>query len=274
MKHFIKKLLRENLLYEENQLDTDLAEPKSEKPEDSRVPNIPTTEASFFTVRFNLDNIKDNSTKKKIYLTWKVEPNGKTGPLGDDKLDFNPSDLVDVVNVGGVRNNFDPSAFSIQMTDCSLINPVNRAYSIYKGDNKVPITKIRCSEVSVSSKVRGAGSKELIYNPKVAPYWRMKANDVFQELDYDIVKLGDKVPDYKEGVVYMAPITPVKFGPAEGDFYKSRFFAVKLGDEIYIKEVRDGEGVDNYKTNGATFLDVDNKTFAKLYTSGRKIYEG
>ena len=73
-------------------------------------------------------------------------------------------------------------------------------------------------------------------------------------------------------VLYKAPITPVPMGPDKN--YMSRFFAVNLGGTLYVKEVKDGPGVDDYKSEGETFVDVDGETFGSLYTVGNKIYIG
>lgn len=250
-------------------------EPEVAEPEtDSKVPDIPTTDASNFSVRFNLANTNDPITGKPIFMTWKVEPNGKTGLLGDDVLGFNPNEYVDKIQKGGIRNNFDSKLFDINMGNCKLTNSVSTAYKIYNGSNKTPIAYVKCSDVKINpaSNEQGSPDSEVIYNPRIAPYWRMRTDDVFQNLDSDAVELGDKLPKYDEGVIYAAPITPVKRG--ETVLYNSRFFALKLNGELYIKEVKDGPDVDNYKAPGEVFIGVDGKTFSNLYTTGNKIYVG
>lgn len=277
MRRFDKKrnMTKANLLAEQRYLESKGLIKEDETPmELVIVPDMPTTDASKFQVRFNLNNIADPITGKKIFRTWKVEPNGKTGYLGDDKLEFNPSDLVDKVPSGGVRNNFDPRMFDIDMTNCKLTNRVETAYNIYLGSNKTPFAYIKCDDVMVSlaSNSPGSPDSEVIYNPMVAPYWRMRTNDVFQDLTGEPVDMDENIPSYKEGVIYRAPITKVKTG--KDSFYMSRFFAVKLGGKLYVKEIKDGPGVDDYKTNAQVFIDVDGQSFGKLYTSGTKIYAG
>jgi hypothetical protein len=275
-----KNIRKVNLLAEQRYLkskgllreDEIIVEPEVEAPTtDNRVPNIPTTDAKNFTIRFNLAKTGDPITGKGIFMTWKVEPNGKTGFLGDDKLDFNPNDLVDKVSSGGVRSNFNPYTFDIEMTNCKLTNRPKVGYEIYKGANKDVIAKIKCSDVRVSlaSNSPGSPESEIIYNPKVAPYWRMRAADIFQKVDGKVVDIENEIPPYEEGVVYRAPITPVTMGPKS---YMSRFFAIKLGGKLYIKEVKDGPGVDDYKTKGEVFVGVDGETYSNLYTTGNKIY--
>jgi len=281
MRRFDKKLNIEkvNLLVEQRYLKSKglLKEDEQEvatSPEvviDDRVPNIPTTEAKNFAVRFNLANTSDNITGKKIFMTWKVEPNGKTGLLGDDKLEFKPSELVDKVEVGGVRNNFHPWSFDLEMTNCVLSNRPNVGYDIYQGASKDVIAKIKCSDVKVSlaSNSPGSPESEIIYNPKIAPYWRMRSQDIFQKLNGEAIEMGNDLPTYEEGVIYKAPVTPVPMGP---NTYMSRFFAVKLGGKIYIKEIKDGPGVDDYKSEGQTFVGVDGESYGNLYTTGNKIF--
>jgi hypothetical protein len=281
MRRFDKKnnIKKANLLAEQRYLQSkglinESEEVSTEPKINSKVPNIETTEANKFSVRFNLAKTSDPITGKKIFMTWKVEPNGKTGFLGNDKLEFNPNDLVDKVDKGGVRSNFNPWTFDLEMTNCVLKNKVSTGYEIYKGANKDVIAKVNCSDVKVSlaSNTPGSPETEVIYNPKVAPYWRMRSKDVFKELNGEAVEIGDDIPNYEEGVIYKSPITPVPMGPEKQ--YMSRFFAVVLSGKLYIKEVKDGPGVDDYKTEGQTFVDVDGESFAKLYTTGNKIFTG
>ncbi len=134
----------------EADVETDNVDVDTEKDSKSE---FETTDASFFKVRFNLKHSIDKMTNKGIYMTWKVEPNGKTGYLGDDVLSFNPNELADKVPSGGVRNNFNGDYFNLKFRNCSLINRSTTAYQIKCHTNKTPISYLKCSDISVNLEV-------------------------------------------------------------------------------------------------------------------------
>ena len=272
-----KGLLKED---DNVELDAPVAEPEVAEPQkdsnEKPAGDVPTTPDGEFGVRFNLNFIhSDPITKHKIAFTWKIELNGSSKyiPIGDDKLNFNPNNLVDKVPYGGVRNNFDTKTFNIDMFNCILDNNQTRAFSIFNGKDKEPIAFVKCGDIKINYGSGSPGSNEVMYNPRVAPYWRMKSsNDPFSNATGDAILISDVNMNYEEGVVYKSEITAVTKGKEH--LYDSRYFLMNVGGNIYIKEVRAGENEDNYKVKEHVYLGVDGKQFSKLTTSGGKIYAG
>jgi len=257
----------------EADVETDNVDVDTEKDSKSE---FETTDASSFRVRFNLSNDKDKMTGKGIYMTWKIEPNGKTGYLGDDVLSFNPNELVDKVSNGGVRNNFNGNEFNLKFRNCSLINSPSTAYQIKCHLNKTPISYLECSDVSVNLGGGSAGSPEtqLIYNPRMVPYWlMMSSTELFEMANNEPIQLGKEkmeIKKYEDGLIYESCVSVQK---GEDDkMPPSKYYYVQNGGERYVKVVE--PSVDSYKSSGRIYKIVDGMKFSNAYTSGNKIYLG
>jgi len=66
---------------------------------------------------------------------------------------------------------YDPENFNITMINCRLRNHKKTAEKIFAGANKTVCAWIECEEVIISENKSFESSKEIKYNPKVAPYW-------------------------------------------------------------------------------------------------------
>ena len=259
----------------ENDFDIDTDEPEIDTKKEINS-EFETTDASFFKARFNLAKTGDKITGKNIFMTWKIEPDGKTAYLGNDKLLFNPDDLIDKVSSGGVRNNFNVNEFNLTFSNCSLVNKPNSGYEIKCFANKFPFSYLKCSDVSVNYGNGSPGSAEsqLIYNPRVAPYWVMiGSTELFELASNEPIKLGDQkieIKKYEDGLVYESCVSVQK---GEDDrMPPSKYYYVQSGGEAYVKVVE--PSVDSYKSSGRIFKIVDGMSFSKAYTAGNKIYLG
>lgn len=235
-----------------------------------------TTDASFYQVRFNLADTTDKITGKKIFMTWKIEPNGRTGFLGDDKLNFNPNDLKDKVTKGGVRNNFSANEFSIEMDNCILLNNVSRGYAVKCHESKSPFSYVKCSDVKVNYGGVNSGSLEsrLFYNPRRVPYWVMASStDLFEIAKNKPIFIGGQkmeIKKFEDGVVYESCINIQK--GVDDKMPPTKYYYIQSGGSAYVKVVN--PSVENYKGGGEIYKIVDNQSFNKCYTSGLAIYIG
>lgn len=234
------------------------------------------TKASFFKVRFNLAKTGDQMTGKNIFMTWKIEPNGKTAYLGDDKLNFNPDELIDKVTTGGVKNNFNVNEFNMEFSDCSLINKAASGYEVKCHASKFPFSYLKCKDVSVKygSGSPGSPDSQIIYNPRVAPYWMMiSSTDLFETATNEPVHIGDQtmqVRKFENGVVYESCVSVQK---GEDDkMPQTKYYYIQNGGEAYVKVVE--PSVTSYKGGGRIYKVVDGMTFGRAYTAGNKIYLG
>ena len=235
-----------------------------------------TTDASFYQVRFNLDKIIDKITEKKIEHTWKIEPNGKKGFLGDDKLNFKANDLIDKVTKGGVRNNFSPLEFNIQMENCVLLNNASKGYAVKCSENKSPFSYIKCSDVKVNYGSQDPGSleKRLFYNPRRVPYWVMiSSTTIFEDTEGDAILIDreeNKIGNFEDGVVYESCESVIK--GVDDKMPPTKYYYIQSGGSAYVKVV--DPSVKSYKGSGEIYKIVDNQSFNKCYTSGFNVYEG
>jgi hypothetical protein len=234
------------------------------------------TNANFFKVRFNLAKTGDQDTGKNIFMTWKIEPNGKTAQLGDDKLNFNPDEMTDKVSTGGIRNNFNVNEFNMKFSGCSLVNRANGGYEIKCFASKFPFAYLKCSDVEVNYGAGSPGSPEsqIIYNPRVAPYWMMMGStDLFELATNEPIKIGEQkmeVKKFQPGIVYESCVSVQK---GEDDkMPKTKYYYIQNGSEAFIKVVE--PSVTSYKGNGRIYKVVDAMTFSKAYTAGNKIFLG
>ncbi len=263
-----------NFLTEGEQLtmDFDDQDIETETPSDDNEK----TNASFYKVRFNLAKTGDKETGKNIFMTWKIEPNGKTEYLGDDKLNFNPDELIDKVSAGGVRNNFNVNEFSMKFYNCSLVNRASSGYEIKCFANKFPFSYLKCSDIEVSHGAGSPGSpdSQLIYNPRVAPYWMTAgATELFELATNEPIKIGEQkmeIKKFENGLVYESCVSVRK---GEDDkMPATKYYYIQNGGEAYVKVVE--PSVESYKGGGRIYKVIDNMTFSKAYTAGNKIYLG
>ena len=258
----------------EADFDVDVEEPEIDSQKDEK--KVKKTKASFFQVRFNLAKNGDIETGKNIFMTWKVEPNGKTAYLSDDKLSFNPDQLIDKVTTGGVRNNFNVNEFNLEFTNCSLVNRPSSGYEVKCHANKFPFSYLKCSDVIVNYGSGNGGSLEsqIIYNPRVAPYWMMiSSTELFETATNEPIKIGNEkmeIKKYENGIVYESCISVSK---GEDDkMPPTKYYYIQNGSEAYLKVVE--PSVTSYKSSGRIYKVVDNMTFSRAYTAGNKIYLG
>lgn len=66
---------------------------------------------------------------------------------------------------------YDPENFSITMINCRLRNHKKTAKKIFAGANKTVCAWLECEEIIISENNFFESSKEIRYNPKVAPHW-------------------------------------------------------------------------------------------------------
>ncbi len=254
----------------EADFDIDVKEPEIDNPKDVK------TKASFFQVRFNLAKNGDAETDKNIFMTWKVEPNGKTAYLSDDKLNFNPDQLIDKVSTGGVRNNFNVDEFNLEFINCSLVNRPSSGYEVKCHANKFPFSYLKCSDVIVNYGGGSGGSLEsqIIYNPRVAPYWMMvSSTELFDTATNEPIKIGEQkmeIKKYENDVVYESCVSVSK---GEDDkMPPTKYYYIQNGSEAYLKVVE--PSVTSYKASGRIYKVVDKMTFSRAYTAKNKIYLG
>lgn len=265
-----------SFINEDEQLQFDFADQDVDDEITSSDDEKSKTNASFFKVRFNLAKTGDQDTGKNIFMTWKIEPNGKTAQLGDDKLNFNPEDITDEVSSGGVRNNFNVNEFNMKFSGCSLVNRPSGGYEIKCFANKFPFSYLKCSDVEVNYGAGSPGSPEsqIIYNPRVAPYWMMMGStDLFELANNEPIKIGEQkmeIKKFEPGVVYESCVS-IKKGE-DDKMPATKYYYVQSGSEAFIKVVE--PSVTTYKGGGKIYKVIDNMTFSKAYTAGNKIYLG
>jgi hypothetical protein len=66
---------------------------------------------------------------------------------------------------------YDPEIVSLVMMNCKLKNHKTVAEQIYRGSHKTVCAWIECDILQIVSPQKES-SVEIIYNPKIAPYWR------------------------------------------------------------------------------------------------------
>lgn len=265
-----------NFLTEDEQLKFDFADQDVDDEIHSSDDEKSKTNATFFKVRFNLAKTGDQDTGKNIFMTWKIEPNGKTAQLGDDKLNFKPDEVANEVSTGGVRNNFNVNEFNMKFSGCSLVNRANSGYEIKCFASKFPFAYLKCSDIEVN---RGAGSpgspdSQIIYNPRVAPYWvMMGSTELFELATNEPIKIGEQkmeIRKFESGLVYESCVSVQK---GEDDkMPPTKYYYIQNGGEAFIKVVE--PSVTSYKSSGRIYKVIDGMSFSKAYTSGNKIYLG
>ena len=100
-------------------------------------------------------------------------------------------------NPSGFVEYFNPSEVSFVCKGAKLRNQKGTAKKIFSGENKTVCAWIDCDTLMVfrhTTLLVDKGSKELAYNPRVAPHWRDDAgNDLDNSMYDELMIVGRKV---------------------------------------------------------------------------------
>jgi hypothetical protein len=114
-------------------------------------------------IRFNLG-------KGDNYKTWKIEFQDERSPIY-----LNP-ELTQLVLIGA-----------------KLINRKSSAEKIYNGASKRPCAWIKCEDILIASKYSVVDKREIIYNPRVKPYWMCDDKNIDHSVFNKLITHGRKI---------------------------------------------------------------------------------
>jgi len=88
---------------------------------------------------------------------------------------------------------YSPTECSIFMTDCILKNYPKRAIKIFDGADKQVCAWIECKSATVILPIEKCeSSSDILYNPRIAPYWRNSLNTNIDNAHFQSVVSCDR----------------------------------------------------------------------------------
>lgn len=89
---------------------------------------------------------------------------------------------------------FNPLNCSLQFYNCILKSYTGTAEKIFEGGNRKPCAWLVCEKFEVTDNNSQPKEKEILFNPKLAPYWRDSNQKNIDNTEYKkIVSIGSKL---------------------------------------------------------------------------------